>query len=69
MKLSISKPIWEEQVAALALHQQSWEQLRATVAFEPERRVWAWEEMSKRSLKVRDFKSPPLRELGRHRGS
>lgn len=69
MKLSISKPVWEAQVAWMALYQQSWEQLRSTVVFEPERRVWAWEEMSKRSLKVRGFKSPPLRELGRHRGS
>jgi len=68
MKLSISKQNWMAAVSWMPLHSQSWEQLRATVVFEPSRRVWAWLEMERRSIRTRAFGSEAAKQFGREHG-
>ncbi len=68
MKLSITRPVWEQQVAFLPLSRMSWEQLRATVVFEPERRTWAWCEMERRSIRTRVYGSEAAKQFGREHG-
>lgn len=68
MKLSITRSVWERQVAWLPLYQMSWEQLRATVVWEPERRLAAWLEMDRRSARVRAYGSEAAKQFGREHG-